>query len=1163
VATAPELRRLPSDEAERAVARGDLGRSHVVEAGAGTGKTTVLVDRVLALIRTGAAPLDRIVAITFTEKAAGELKARLRDALERALASSADPAAGEAARLAAAVADLERAPIETIHAFAARLLRDRPVEAGVDPRFETLDELRSDLLFEQTWSAWLDQTLARAPTALRHGFATGLERKVWLELAQRLVATRTSRTRREPREPHQPEPPLPDAVAWIRAAELKLQVLHRELARAARDDRDRLLVKIGETLAALAPWPASGDSIAALSYCLRDLSLPPDSAGRKSNYPPGVLDRARAELTDLGRALEAFRAAAGEALLRPLLDCLEGFVDRFEATKRDRGQLDFDDLLLQARDLLATHPEARRAFAQRYRFLLVDEFQDTDPLQAEIVFLLCDEAGVASDWRSVEVPPGKLFLVGDPKQSIYRFRRADVELYEDAKQRLLDGGRPVVAIRENFRSDAGLIDWVNAVFLGEMRPPDDGFYQPDYRPLTPYHRDARGAHAITVLLPAAGTIASCRTAPERREREADAIAALLNRARAEGWPVRGGDENPRPVQFGDMALLLRAMPDIEIYEEALRRAGVPYRITGGKDYYRRAEVQALLRLLEAVDDPADEIAVVAALRSPIFGVADDVLRAHRAGGGRFDYLVAAGHSGAPPPEVADAFACLRELRAERNRLDPPALIRAALERTRALAAVAVKPHGEQRVANLLKLADEAQALGDAGLRSLRGVVRWLADLESREIDESESPLAEDGDDAVRVMTVHKAKGLEFRFVVLADVGREGKNDRPPLLVERASGAIEARAKLAASDAHVTTLGYERLWEHERARLDAESLRLLYVATTRARDILVLPLFTAKEGDGSRRHPFLRALEGHLPGLGVAVPGGLAERVFVVDAATLPPPPPRAVLQRLKPPFEGGEPAAARLAKRRAWESERRAALDRASKGVALLLPSKLVEAASFRFGEIESGDRSRGAGAPGAGIRAGIAVHAALEGIDLADRTAAVAAGREQARLQGLAGVGAARVERLTLAALAAPVTREALAARSYAREVPFATRIGEALVEGVADLVFEARSAGGLTIADWKTDAGAREGARAIADLALGYRPQALLYALALEKAAAVPVREVVLVFLDGRSGAEEVRIVFDRRAREEAAGLASLDRTSRPRPTRPVNLSLFGEPD
>ncbi|MCY4028087.1 MAG: UvrD-helicase domain-containing protein [Acidobacteria bacterium] len=469
-----------------------LDESIVVEAAAGTGKTSVLVERIVEVLAAGRAPVDEILAVTFTEKAAGELKLRLRGALEearrQAAAAGPDPAAAERHRcLDEAIAHLEEAQVSTIHAFCADLLRERPVEARVDPRFEVLDDRGAQRLFRQVFDGWLQTALDDPPPGVRRALRrrdrpafgepggdgpTGRLRRAAWELAEWRDFERPWRREADFRR----EPTIDEVVGHlVRFAALT--------DRAANRRNDGFFLDTEPARSVARSIRESDDVRSRRDYDFVEAQLVELAAHRRFARPRKGFGAEYGE--DLPRAhvleqhegvvavLERFRAVADADLAALLREELRAPIAGYGQAKTEAGRLDFVDLLLLARDLIRGHDDVRAAAQRRYARVFVDEFQDTDPLQAEILLLLAAEDPSERDWRAVVPAAGKLFIVGDPKQSIYRFRRADVGVYRQVTVQLARHGVAHVALTTSFRAVPAIQRVVNHAFAPLMGTPGD------------------------------------------------------------------------------------------------------------------------------------------------------------------------------------------------------------------------------------------------------------------------------------------------------------------------------------------------------------------------------------------------------------------------------------------------------------------------------------------------------------------------------------------------------------------------------------------------------------------------------------------------------------------------------------------------------------------
>jgi ATP-dependent helicase/nuclease subunit A len=859
------------DHADRLLIRDGLDETVIVEAAAGTGKTTELVARILNVLARGRAKIEQIVAVTFTEKAAGELKLRIRKELESLRQRSPD--AGVQANITDAIQRLEEAHVSTIHGFCADLLRERPVEAGIDPLFDVLTEPRAGRIFDDAFDAWLHQQLEDPPEGVRRA----LRRSVWSRDGRDDEDGPIERIRRAGRE----------LAEW------------RDFDGAWRRDRfdrdgelQRVLAQIHD-LAALLESPVSTRDplyldtapIRELSHDVRTASRfdaqDPDGwearivdlaqnrdvrrarRGRDRAYGAAVArDAVWAAYETLMTALDAFQRAADCDLAALLHAELRDVVDGYERLKQRAGALDFVDLLLRARDLLAGHPRVRQAFQARFTHIFVDEFQDTDPLQAEILLLLAAGDPAEREWRRIAPVPGKLFIVGDPKQAIYRFRRADVETYREVCELLESRGARRAFLHTSFRAAPAIQRVVNAAFAPLMTG-DRATLQAQYVALSPYRVDPIEQPSV-VALPVPEPYGQRRIAGYAIERSLpDGIGAFVHWLVTEsGWTVTEKttrDELPItvPVEPRHVCILFRRFlhfgEDVtRPYVEALEARGVPHLLVGGKSFHDREEVETIRAALAAIEWPDDELSVFATLRGALFAIDDETLmeyRHHHKGFHPFRVPTEVAPALRP---VADALRLVRRLHGGRNYRPVADTITQLLNATRAHVAFVLRTAGEQSLANVLHVAELARQYEMNGGVSFRGFVDELRD-QADGGQAAEAPILEEGSDGVRLMTVHKAKGLEFPVVVLADMTAKLRNERADRLIDRANNVCYLRLgrwtpiELATNEAL------------EVERDEAEGVRVAYVAATRARDLLVVPAVGDAAWEGGWTEPLNAAI----------------------------------------------------------------------------------------------------------------------------------------------------------------------------------------------------------------------------------------------------------------------------------------------------------------
>ena len=1073
---------LLGDQAARDRVKTELDRSLCVEAAAGTGKTTVLVDRVVNLIASGNVTVDELVVITFTEKAAAELATRVRDALERR-AQTAEEA--ERDRVLGAARDLYRAHIETIHSFATALLRERPVEAGIDPLFEVLEGVAATLDFDKAYERFQDELLSQPIPELERALRRGLG---LAELREACVHLHRHRHLLPLKHPPLAADDLVGIVEPLRqiATELREMLIRHQPG----DDRAVPIVE------GVIDWVDRLDALAPDEQerwlLFRGRAYTHLGKGSNANWG-GEKERLAQLQRDYRDALDVGRARLRCSALLGLLPQVERFVADYEIERKRAGRPDFDDLLFWARNLLRDSAPAHEYFRKRFRALLIDEFQDTDPIQAELALLLTSDGPPLEDWRALRPLPGRLTVVGDPKQSIYRFRRADIAVYDDVRTGALADGSE--RISTNFRSNPALLRALNAAFdqILEAEPR----VQPGNVPLEPPH-DAHPARRAPIVL-AEGRMEN--DAEGVRTEEARVIAGLLHTARRDGWEIRDHhDQNRwRPCRWGDMAILLPARTGLELYEQALAQAGIPYRHEGARDFFQREEVRDLIWVLSAIDDPTDRLALIGALRSSAFAVSDDELVIHAAAAGALSYR---SPRRGPSEPVNGALAELHDLHRMRRGLSLAELVRRVVDRARLVEFALTRQDAEQGAANLLAIIDDARLFSSAGGGGLRPFIRHLRDSMENEAIEIEATVAEETDDVVRIMTMHGAKGLEYPIVALANLGGQPHIPSEPVPREQQSFLhFRVGAGTVGRSGHFATPGYDEVWDAERAYIEAERLRLLYVAATRARDHLLIPCVVGRNQAKHLLATLVRALPDD------------PKLVVVLDA------------DQIASPAIEAEPAGAII------EHEITAAVDERAAWItardqlkARAAAERKIETASSReraIGPLAAEVATFGASllvSDGPPIPVGDAVHMVMERVTLA-AAHDLEAIAEDVCLEGDIADQLDDVVAMCRACLHSHCVQRALADGRWWREVPFVlsravdAAVADAgpLATGRVDMVHE--HDGELIVIDYKTDKDVTP--ESAEQHALDHHSgQAEIYAEALAAATGLRVREVVFVY-------------------------------------------------
>ncbi|NCA10922.1 hypothetical protein EBR56_03795, partial [bacterium] len=854
----------PPDEPVRARIRSDLATTLLVEAAAGTGKTTCLVERMLALVRTGAARPEGIVAVTFTKKAAAELRRRFRERLQRAAVEATDPA--EQPRLATALERIDSMVIGTIHSFAGRLLRERPLEAGVDPGFRELDEPADRLLRRQAWREFVTAAPAVADLAavgLRLGDLSGLfvERFATYGDVERWPAPAT-------------DPPA--AAAVVVAVEAFVARIEAEAFPLPADrGSDELMTALEQFARMVRRCDTS--SIVAVMDVLQELDRSPRVT--QGSWPGSG--------TTAAQAREAKKAAAvgwkeawehlRDTVARPALwqwrahrypvaiAALQAALAVYDRLRAERGVLSFQDLLSKAARLLTANADVRQAFRSRYTHILVDEFQDTDPVQAEMLLLLTADDPAETNWRKCVPVAGSLFVVGDPKQSLYRFRRADIVTYAAVRSIIAAAG-DILALTTNFRSRGDLVKWVNDVFSGEF-PPQATAESPSFTPGTSGRREAAASGSEKGWLSGMRTLRLVRSGHPGdawAEREAREIASFIRGAIDAGMAVpRSLDEAARGLSTAcrprDFLIVARERKHLGIYAAALHAAGLPVDVTGTLGEDQAEPLHHLRTCLAALADPDDPVAMLALLRGAVFGFSDADLFAYKQAGGRFG-----GSIDVPPGldvALVERFTGAREAfarwRAWLRQLPIAATVErviddAGLVLVAAAADGVAGPRGRAVAGLVVKYVERLRA-ERLDVVSLHDCLDLLDDLVDGSAREEFDPLTIDvpSTDRVRIMNLHKAKGLEAPVVFLSDFQKrktsEDATDGPFLHVDRSGDATTGWLAVTHATGWSRKIvaappGWEDLSSRERAFEEAEQIRLDYVAATRAGACLVVSLF---------------------------------------------------------------------------------------------------------------------------------------------------------------------------------------------------------------------------------------------------------------------------------------------------------------------------------
>lgn len=867
----------PPDQKYRDRIAAALDCTMLVEAAAGTGKTTCLIARMVGLLREGKCGIESIAAVTFTRKAAAELHTRFQLALERAARESSG---NQRERLVDALNHVERCFIGTIHSFCARLLRERPVEAGVDPGFVELDDVLDAQLRQQAWRGHVATLITTDDPILPELESLGLKISASTRRSSSL-ATLLDELGLEPAElgpaflryaeysdvadwPAQPVP-LPDLEPCIQ--ELTDYTEHmRSLSLPGDYGNDKLMPKydlIGRMAKRLD-----------LNQPAQLMELLEQFEGQASVIQRMWPGKKAQALVELNRWKDFVQQYADPLLLawrehryEPVMRAIRPALHVYDRLRRERNGLNFQDLLLLSVALLRDKPEVRRYFRERFTHLLVDEFQDTDPIQAEVMLLLAADDPEETNWQQCRPVPGSLFVVGDPKQSIYRFRRADILTYNKVRSIVENVGGEVIPLTANFRSVKPVVEWVNGCF-NNVFPASSDDCSPANRPLDVGRADGTDQKStVERLLAPAGVIRNDLIA----EHEADMIARTIRRAIDEKWSVPRTEQErqhgiPDHARPGDFLIVARGKVRLTAYARKLQRYGIAHTVTGGQVLNEVPELELLHACLNAVARGDDPVALVAVLRSELFGLADTVLYDFRRLGGRFSYHSEI-PSGLPADDAAvlrDAFERLQSYSRWLRRMPAAAAIERIAADLGLIARACAAEEGDAHAGSLLKAIELVRSID--GQLTLGDCV----DAVGRLVDQNEPhdgvPVRPPAEVPVRVMNLHQCKGLEAPFVFLVDPSGESEHD---VSVHIDRSGTEPRGYLPIYGpkrsqwgrppilAHPP--GWDRLAAQEQRFLDAEANRLLYVAATRAGVKLVI---SQRDGNANQKNPW-RLFEGYL------------------------------------------------------------------------------------------------------------------------------------------------------------------------------------------------------------------------------------------------------------------------------------------------------------
>lgn len=1096
---------LPGDHANRELIVEALDRNILVEAAAGTGKTTSMIDRMIALIRTGACENVRgMAAVTFTRKAASELRARFQAMLELA---TREAAGVERERLDAALANIDQCFIGTIHSFCGRLLRERPVEAGVDIDFAEMEEEEDEVLRRQAWEEYSLSLFARDDP-------DGIVRRL-SDLAMSLSELESSFMLfgMFPDVDSWPVAPdgltLPDLAPAI--SQIRRYLKDLESARLPKDDgQNQRLYSFYVRLRRAFRESEAADQASAIRII--ELFYKPEKLSVSRELKKDIKEVA----VPLQKRYEDIR----ENIAMPVLDivyalrykvaieALHKAREVYDTIRAEQGKLNFQDLLMRSADLLGDKPHIRRYFAIRFTHLLVDEFQDTDPVQAQVMLYLTASDHAQRDWKKCVPRPGSLFVVGDPKQSIYRFRRADIVTYNTVREIMKEHGE-VVQLSANFRSTSEIIGWCNGVFKGVF-PEEATDQSPAFVELLE-GRPEGDPGDFTGVRKQSWTSAECDEDIDAViEEEARTIACTIKDAIVSGKLVArlgkpGEKPAATPATASDFMVIVFNKDYLSIYARKLQEYGVKHEVTGGTALNECRELKLLHLCLDAITRPDDPVALLAVLRSELFGVSDSALYALKAADGHFNLnsRVPEDMKGPGKKVISSSFEMLKKYSGWLRRMPVMSAVERIVADSGLMVLAASRDGGDVQVGSVAKAMEVLRA-AQSDFSTCAELVDYLATIVDPQATTDKfdgiSVLSSDAP-AVRLMNLHKAKGLQAPVVFLAspktrigsgvdiyiDRGEEAVTGYLKVSTP-VQGALYSRSRMRAQPE-----GWDEFEQIEKKFNECEKERLRYVAATRAESQLVVSYRADGKGNSLwkdiARHIDCEACKDvKAP---APAPAGKPVTLAEVTAATT------VTAER----FE--EARAPSLSVRAAKELSMSG--DYSTDGVTTML--SFASPDPGRSIDVPEGER---------GAAWGEIVHQLLEiamaspGVDL-DAAARIALEDSEIgteRLDDLLGtVGAVK---------ASALWSRAGASKTRITELPFSVLLDPAadpplLVRGAIDLAFEEDD--GWVIVDYKTDtvpAGSD-----INDAAAKYAGQVDIYKKAFEMATGRQVKEKALYFV------------------------------------------------
>ncbi|MFA9560630.1 UvrD-helicase domain-containing protein [Evansella sp. AB-rgal1] len=820
------MTKLVVDQDARDQIKDYLNQNFLVEAGAGSGKTTSLVERMVQLIHTGTCKINEIVAITFTRKAADELKTRFQNQLEKTWKSETNKTVKM--RLEEAIQNMEQCFLGTVHSFCSRLLRERPIEAKLDITFQELEEEDDKKVAEEAWYSYVSMLQEEYGEMLQVIRDIGLKEATLLDRFHFLKNYPDVEWVWTPSE-------MPDIERSYDAFLALLKEANRCIPVKIENGPDNLQKAIKDALRMDAYLKRNNTMMIEVFDLFDKKSAFNITQNRWTSKEDAKEYKERIQLFFEDR-IQHLLLEWREYCHPIIIEFLQGALHIYEQIKKQRSLLNFQDLLINTSNLLKYNPEVRTYFQQKYRCLLVDEFQDTDPIQAEMMFFLTGEDVSEVDWGKCKPRAGSLFVVGDPKQAIYRFRRADIDIYNKVKELIVEHGGSVLQLTMNFRTVDTVTTNLNSIFIDHL-PETETKYQAAYRPLHSFKDDSvttfSGISKLTI--PKEYTKNQGVILEKDAENILHAIQTLLH-------------QGHEPKEF---MIITRYNDGIDVYAHTLEEAGIPISVSGEMEIGSTQEFKELPIILQVFVDPTDTVTTVAALRSMWFGISDEQLFQWKQAGGTFSIY-------SPTPEkleleahpVSLAFMKLRMYAKWALSYPPVVAMEKIIEDIGFYPLLLIKQYGKREYTQFLQIIEALRNEEDEGRTLYEDAVSYLTNM--METKSKVVNLEEDAN-AVRILNVHKAKGLEAPIVFLANPGKKPDiSDKISSHIKREENGSKGFFKFDKKVGYASkTIAQPKNWEEYRAEeeryLTNEDIRILYVAATRAEEALIISCCSGKDG----------------------------------------------------------------------------------------------------------------------------------------------------------------------------------------------------------------------------------------------------------------------------------------------------------------------------